>query len=120
VNERRAIAIAAVVARKARDRQLRQQFKAARDIGLGRRHRNKEKNMEAKATRDPFGPFLNGFTFDQAYDGNTWIIKKGEHFADTPAVIASKLREEHERRVGRLEVKYEGDTVHVRFVPSAR
>jgi hypothetical protein len=88
---------------------------AARAVGLARRHEQKWRHIMAeKSRRDPFGPWLNGFGFEQAFDGNVWTLRKGEDFDAAPSTIAAKLREEFERRVGRLDVRVEGDAVHVK------
>lgn len=70
--------------------------------------------MAEKAKRDPFEPWLNGFSYDQAYDGNSWTLTKGEDFDQSPSTVASKLRDEFARRYGAIDVKVEGDRVHVR------
>ena len=106
--------------RRAERKALRRQFAQARQIGLVRRHREKEQRMAEKATRDPFEPWLNGFTYDQAYDGNTWILTKGEDFDQSPNTVAGKLRTEFERRYGALDVKVEGDRLQVRRTAPSR
>lgn len=76
--------------------------------------------MAQRAKRDPFGPFVNGFNFDQAFDGDVWTLNKDEDFTLAPSTIAMRLREEYERRYGSLELKVDGDSVHVRrVVPTA-
>jgi hypothetical protein len=70
--------------------------------------------MAEKAKRDPFEPWLNGFSYDQAYDGNSWTITKGEDFDQSPSTVAAKLRTEFERRYGALDLKVDGDRVHIR------
>lgn len=70
--------------------------------------------MAEKAKRDPFEPWLNGFNYDQAFDGSAWTLSKGEDFDQSPNTVAGKLRLEFERRYGSLDIKVEGDTVHVR------
>ena len=72
--------------------------------------------MAEKTTRDPFGPWLNGFSYEQAFDGSIWKLKRSEDFDQSPATIATKLRAEYERRFGVLDVKVEGDLVHVRRI----
>jgi hypothetical protein len=72
--------------------------------------------MAEKTTRDPFGPWLNGFSYEQAFDGSIWKIKRGEDFDQSPATVAAKLRAEYERRFGALDVKVEGDVVHLRRI----
>lgn len=76
--------------------------------------------MAEKAKRDPFEPWLNGFTYDQAYDGSSWTLTKGEDFDQAPTTVASKLRAEFERRYGALDVKVDGDLVHVRRTAPSR
>lgn len=76
--------------------------------------------MAQKAKRDPFQPFTNGFNYDQAFDGDAWTLTKGEDFTLAPQTIATYLRQEFERRYGSLEIKVEGDDVHVmRVVPAS-
>jgi hypothetical protein len=70
--------------------------------------------MAEKAKRDPFEPWLNGFTYDQAFDGASWTLTKAEDFDQSPSTVAAKLRGEFERRYGSLDVKVEGDHIHVR------
>jgi hypothetical protein len=70
--------------------------------------------MAHKTERNPFTPFLNGFSYDQAFDGSTWELVKGEDFDLAPSTVASSLREEFERRNGRLLIKVEGEKVTVR------
>lgn len=72
--------------------------------------------MAEKIDQDPFSPFLNGFTYDQAFDGNTWVLKRRQDFDQSPGTVARKIREEHDRRYGSLSVKDEGETVIVRRV----
>lgn len=76
--------------------------------------------MAHKTERNPFTPFLNGFSYDQAFDGGTWEIVKGEDFDLAPSTVVAALREECERRYGRLLVKVEAETVTVRRVPGSR
>lgn len=75
--------------------------------------------MAHKTERNPFTPFLNGFSFDQAFDGSTWELVKGEDFDKAPSTVAESLREEFQRRYGRLLVKVEGDRVTVRRTTGA-
>ncbi|MPZ66202.1 MAG: hypothetical protein GEU83_12035 [Pseudonocardiaceae bacterium] len=72
--------------------------------------------MAHKTERNPFAPFLNGFSYDQAFDGATWELKRGEDFEQAPSTVARKLQEEFERRYGELQIKAEGDTITVRHV----
>jgi sRNA-binding protein len=100
--------------RKAERQATREYLAAARKAGLARRHREKEQRMAEKTTRDPFGPWLNGFSYEQAFDGSTWKIKRGEDFEQAPATVVVKLRAEFERRYGALDVKVDGEFIHVR------
>jgi len=76
--------------------------------------------MAEKATRDPFEPWLNGFTYDQAFDGNSWTITRGEDYEQSTSTVASKLRAEFERRYGSLDIKTDADRIHVRYTPAQR
>jgi len=76
--------------------------------------------MAEKAKRDPFEPWLNGFTYDQAFDGGAWTLAKGEDFDQSPSTVASKLRAEFERRYGALDIKVDGDMIHVRRTAPAK
>lgn len=76
--------------------------------------------MAHKTERNPFTPFLNGFAFDQAFDGSTWELKKGEDFELASSTVAAALRDEYERCYGRLMVKVETDVITVRRVPGSR
>lgn len=70
--------------------------------------------MAKKTDEDPFGPWINGFTFDTAFNGDTWKLQKNQDFTQAPSTIAAKLRDEYERRFGGIEIRTEGDTVWVR------
>jgi len=70
--------------------------------------------MAKKTDEDPFGPWLNGFGYDQAFNGDTWKLVRKQDFELSASTIAGKLRDEYERRFGSLEVKVDGDTVWVR------
>ncbi len=70
--------------------------------------------MAKKTDEDPFGPWLNGFSYDQAFNGDTWKLAKNQDFTLSASTIGAKLREEYERRFGSLEVKVDGDAVYVR------
>ena len=76
--------------------------------------------MAEKAKRDPFEPWLNGMTYDQALDGNVWTLTKGEDFDQSANTVAGKLRAEFERRFGALDLKVEGDVIHVRCTAPKR
>lgn len=65
--------------------------------------------------RDPFGPWKNGISYDQVFDGSTWELARGHDFDLAASTLAAKLREEHARRFGRLDVIVEGEHVYVRF-----
>lgn len=75
--------------------------------------------MAEKVTRDPFTPFLNGFNYDQAFDGSTWRLKKDEDFDQAPSTVAGKIRQEFERRYGELQIRQDGDTLTIRRVAGA-
>lgn len=72
--------------------------------------------MAEKTKRDPFGPWMNGFSYDQAFDGSTWTLSKGEDFDQAASTVAAKIRDEYERRYGSLEIKIDGDSIYVRRV----
>lgn len=72
--------------------------------------------MARKVERNPFTPFLNGFSFDQAFDGSVWELARGEDFAKSGSTVAKALREEYERRYGSLVLRQDGDTVTVQRV----
>jgi hypothetical protein len=76
--------------------------------------------MAEKSKRDPFEPWMNGFNYDQAFDGNTWTLTKGEDFDQSPSTVAAKLRSEYERRFGSLEIKVDGDAIYVRRIAATR
>jgi hypothetical protein len=75
--------------------------------------------MAHETDRDIFGPWQNGFGYDQAFNGKTWEIRRGHDFEQASSTIAAKLREEHARRFGRLDVVIDGDRVYVRAVRGA-
>jgi len=65
--------------------------------------------MASKIERNVFGPFINGFSFEQAFDGNIWELRRGEDFTNKAGTVANALRDEYYRRYGRIEVKAVGD-----------
>lgn len=75
--------------------------------------------MAEKINRDPFTPWLNGFSYETAFDGAVWVLKRGEDFEHAPSTVAASLRDEYSRRYGRLDVKVDGDSVVIRRVPGA-
>lgn len=70
--------------------------------------------MAKKTEGEQFGPWLNGFSYDRAFDGTAWTIERGEDFHQAATTVAAKIRDEYERRFGALDLKVEGDTIHVR------
>jgi hypothetical protein len=76
--------------------------------------------MAKKTGGEQFGPWLNGFTYDKAFDGTAWTLERGEDFRQTAGTVAAKVREEFERQFGALDVKVEGDTLHIRAVAPPR
>jgi hypothetical protein len=76
--------------------------------------------MAEKARRDPFEPWLNGFTWDMAFDGSTWTVTRGEDFEQATSTVVAKIRAEFERRYGALDIKVTGDSIHVRRIAPTR
>jgi len=74
--------------------------------------------MARNPDRDPFGPWMNGFTWDMAFDGRTWELCKGEDFDNAPGTVVGKVRDEAAKRFGRLDVHVDGDRVFVRYTPA--
>lgn len=72
--------------------------------------------MAEKVTRDPFDPWINGFSYEQAFDGSTWKITRAEDFDQSPSTVAAKLRAEFERRYGALDLRVDGDSIHLRRI----
>jgi hypothetical protein len=72
--------------------------------------------MAREARHDPTEPWLNGFSYDQAFNGRGWdIVERVD--ADLSAwTIAERMQREYDRRYGKLIVKVKGDTVYVRRV----
>lgn len=74
--------------------------------------------MARNPDRDPFAPWLNGFTYDMAFDGRTWELRKGEDFDQAASTVVGKLRDEHARRFGQLEIRTDGDSVFMKHEPA--
>jgi hypothetical protein len=58
-------------------------------------------------------PFINGFTYDDAFSGDGWELVKGKDFTLAPTTVVVKIREEFARRFGELLIEVEGDYVRV-------
>lgn len=76
--------------------------------------------MAEKVERNPFTPFLNGFNYDQAFDGGIWRLVKGEDYEQAPSTVAAKIRQEFEHRYGELQIRQDGDVLTIRRVPGTR
>ena len=51
------------------------------------------------------GLWLNGFGFDQAFDGTWWEIRRGQDYTIATSTIGAHLRDEFRRRYGHLLVE---------------
>lgn len=71
---------------------------------------------KVEPNRNPFGPFTNGFGYDQAFDGCIWRLRRGEDFDKAAGTVAAEIRDEHRLRFGHLEIKVDDDTVIVQHV----
>jgi hypothetical protein len=69
---------------------------------------------------DPFGPWKDGLSWGQLFDGRVWEIRKGEDFDLAASTAAEQIRDEFARVYGRLLVKVDGDIVRVQRVPGIR
>lgn len=96
----------------------RRQFAAARRAGLARRHQQKEQHVAQQNTRSPDDPFINGFGYDQAFNGGSWTISRGQDFNLPPSRMAAALRDEFEHRYGALRIRVDGDKIHLRAIPA--
>lgn len=66
-------------------------------------------------------PFRNGFTYDQAFNGEWWEIRRGEDFDMSVSGIAQRIRREYRQLYGHLEVKELDDyRLRVRRIPPER
>lgn len=72
--------------------------------------------MARNPDKDPFGPWLNGLTWDQAFNGQVWALTKDEDFDLAPKTIVAYIHDEFDKRIGRLDVRSDGDHVYVRVV----